>query len=88
MSGEIIIGIRHKDSMEEYLKKAGECLEKADQENDISERYSLLRKAEIYVRMAEVNTRERANAIAGRHVSAMQLIGGHLDRLQNWVRQK
>lgn len=40
--------------MEECLKKAEECLKKADQENDISERYSLLRKAEIYVRMAEV----------------------------------
>ena len=42
--------------MEGYLKKAEECLKKADQENDISERYALLRKAEIYVWIAQIKS--------------------------------
>lgn len=40
--------------MDTYLEKAEECLREAEQSEDISDRYSWLRKAEIYVKMAEV----------------------------------
>ena len=40
--------------METYLEKAEDCLREAEQTEDVSDRYSWFRKAEIYVRMAQV----------------------------------
>ena len=40
--------------METYLEKAEDCLREADKTEDVSDRYSWFRKAEIYVRMAQV----------------------------------
>ena len=71
--------------MDKYLEKAEECLKKADKENDISDRYSLLRKAEIYVKMAEVQTREDANIIADKQQDALTSIGVSLKRMDQFI---
>lgn len=71
--------------MDEYLEKAEECLKKADEENDISDRYSLLRKAEIYVRMAEIEAREDANIIADKQQDALTSIGVSLKRMDQYI---